>query len=144
MSDDTGDLFDSYEDDPDDLDPSVLSDEDEAYSIPTSNYEIPDPTYGLHLKEPGKYDHRVKVEPDSRLQQSTKVHYVDLQALTKEHEGPSQGALLLHLEVMDEVAPVWLPKKLCSNLDLEEQTVYIWNVIWDKKWKELVKLVEGY
>lgn len=75
---------------------------------------------------------RVKTKPPSRLTSSFLIVFDNVLNITK--QGQLEGAILL--EVTDSegyLKEIWLPKKVCSNLDLEKQTICIWDVIMKKK-----------
>ena len=87
--------------------------------------------------ETSELEAMVKIEPPSRLEQSIQLHFLTLERVTKE-EDLKAGALLLTMVVKEtgEVKDVWVPKKLCSNLCLTSNTVYIWEVFAQSKFKE--------
>lgn len=75
-----------------------------------------------------KYSSECKVEPASRLSSALVISFEQLVIVTKEGD-PYQGAILIDLvTAAGEVKEQWLPKKLCSNLDLEDNTVCVWDV----------------
>jgi len=79
---------------------------------------------------------RVKLEHHSRLANSLVLIFNEVKVITK--PGHWEGALLLAVTAGNgEEVEMWLPKKLCSNLDLEAQTVCVWDVFMNKKLAEL-------
>lgn len=75
---------------------------------------------------------RVKTEPYSRLASSFLIVFDNVLNITK--QGQLEGTILL--EVTDSegyLKEIWLPKKVCSNLNLEEQTICVWSIIMKKK-----------
>lgn len=58
---------------------------------------------------------------------------------TKQHS-QYEGALLLEIKNnnTNEFDEVWVPKKLCCNLDLELGTVYVWEVFAEDKLVEYI------
>jgi hypothetical protein len=86
-----------------------------------------------------QYSTICKVEIEAhRLKDSLVIAFDELCASTKDREGPKAGALLVVLtDAENEPHEVWIPKKLCSNLDLENNTVCVWDVIMNKKIEEL-------
>ena len=71
------------------------------------------------------------------LQTSMVIAFEALHKVTQEGN-PDKGALLLWLaDSNGEVQDVWLPKKLCSNLDLTNRTVLVWDVIMKEKIADL-------
>jgi len=80
------------------------------------------------------YDSACRVEPPARLKTCTCVRFFELQRVTSPGE-QYKGALLLTLkdpqETEGEIIEQWLPKKLCCNLDLKENSVWVWEVFID-------------
>ena len=72
------------------------------------------------------------------LKSSVQIAFIELQHVTKSEE-LEQGALLLLVD--DEAAPVWVPKKLCSNLDLDHNTVWVWDQFVDGTKQELIPFI---
>jgi hypothetical protein len=100
-------------------------------------YQLPgNPAGRTHGSEPILEDSRLKVEPPSRLVSSYLISFEAILHITK--ESAYEGAILLELPVASgELVEVWLPKKLCSNLDIDAQTVCVWDKFMDKKLAEL-------
>jgi hypothetical protein len=79
---------------------------------------------------------RVKMEHASRLGNSLVLHFNDVLTITQ--QGHTSGALLIEVMTGNGLTKeLWLPKKLCSNLDLEAKTLCIWDKFWKEKAKEL-------
>lgn len=90
-----------------------------------------------HDEEQTYYSSKVKVEPASRLAQSLLIHFVELLMITKEDDHYA-GAILVVLELHDgSEVEQWLPKKLCSNLDYNYNTVCVWDKFMNDRIKEL-------
>lgn len=87
---------------------------------------IADTGYSSHCK----IDNRELADCGAHL-----VAFDSLKHVTKEHD-VGAGALLI--EVLDK--EVWLPKKLCSNLDLDNMTVRVWSVFLEDKLPELADM----
>ena len=82
---------------------------------------------------------RVKLEHHSRLVNCLVLIFNEVKVITK--PGHYEGALLLEVVAANgESVDMWLPKKLCSNLDLEAQTVCVWDVFMEKKMLEIAEL----
>ena len=107
------DLFDDYDDYDDDTDTSELMDERDEGNISSFSSEV-------------------KEESGFRLNQALVIHFEELITLTR--LGVNEGALLI-LVIDSEGNPheMWLPKKLCSNLDRENKTVCVWDKVMEKK-----------
>jgi len=74
------------------------------------------------------------------LDASTQVTFISLVHVSKDY-ALDKGALLLELDDPEsgEVGEVWMPKKLCSNLDMDSMTVYIWTPFLEDKYPLLVE-----
>lgn len=83
------------------------------------------------------YSTLVKVELDSRLTQSLIISFEQLVIVTK-RDNKLDGAILLDLPLASgDVVGCWIPKKLCSNLDLELKTICVWDKFMVDKIEEL-------
>lgn len=86
---------------------------------------------------------QVEVNAD-RLQEAIVIKFEELLQSTKDNQGPQFGAILLLVKTGDgETTELWFPKKCCKNLDLDEQTVLVWDKIVDKKGEEL-EFMDGF
>jgi len=126
------DLFGSYDqEDKDDLD---YINPDEAAEVLNTVAESERPVMGVSYHD---YSSLVKIEPDSRLSQSLIISFEQLVTITKT-DNKLDGAILIDLLLADgNVVECWIPKKLCSNLDLEHNTVCVWDKFMNSRIEEL-------
>lgn len=84
-----------------------------------------------------------KTEPTSRLDTSTLVRFDHLQKVTKSGDFYS-GTILIGVYDSEDgiVRDFWVPKKLCSNLDIDACSVYIWEVFLEGKKGALLELLK--
>lgn len=74
------------------------------------------------------------------------IHFNELLHTTQDHD-TGKGALLIELHTTksggdESLEEIWLPKKLCSNLNLEENSVRIWAVFFREKYPNLAEMYE--
>ncbi len=77
----------------------------------------------------GKYSPILKVEKADRVENAVEITFTGFQRVT------DKAFLVTVLDVeAKQYLDEWFPKKLCSNLDLESNTFYCWDVfVKDKK-----------
>ena len=68
-------------------------------------------------------------EPQSRLNQSIKLSYLEIQAVTKEDNNKAGAIRLAVYNPKTKIEESqWIPKKCCSNLEGKTKTIYVWEV----------------
>ncbi len=101
--------------------------------VPADTYPPAQPTH------PVISDSRVKMEHAARLLSSMVLHFNEVKAITRNSH--YEGALLLDISAANGMnVELWIPKKLCSNLDLAGKTICIWDKFFADKIKELDEL----
>jgi len=89
------------------------------------------------LTEQQRLEQEVKLEPEYRLRETIVLHFEELLRVTREGQ-PRAGAILVSVATEgQEQVELWLPKGVCSNLDLTNNTVCVWDKFWKDKKKEL-------
>jgi len=114
---DSLDLFDSYENPP-------IEAYEEDY---TADHAPAEGVVGATVS----YSKDVKVETEPyRLKSSLVISFEELLTITGVDKGISAGAILVTLPLSEDRGTIeqWIPKKLCCNLDLEANTVLVWDV----------------
>ena len=118
------DLFDSY--DQEDSEEEYLN-PDEREQVANTIFASTDSSNSMPSSSYSRYSSEVKVEPDSRLTQFLIISFEQLVTITK-RDNKLDGAILLDLPLASgDVVGCWIPKKLCSNLDLEHNTICVWD-----------------
>lgn len=118
---------------------------DEALSMPThstsaSTHPMPanrEPTG--YERKPTACTYSSVCKIDSRTDAATLVHFDEFVHSTREGNSEA-GAILIRVYEVE----YWLPKKLCSNLDLEEGTVYVWTTFLKESNPRLLEIAEDY
>jgi len=82
-------------------------------------------------------DSRIKEETNNyRLKSSLLLSFEDCLVITE--ASTDEGAILLEVMSADDVlTEMWLPKKVCSNLDLEDKTICVWDKVLNKKIEDM-------
>lgn len=78
-----------------------------------------------------------KIEPDSRLGSALLISFEELVRVTQEGNKYGGAILVVLLTADNREVDQWLPKKLCSNLDLTHNTVCVWDTFMNERIKEL-------
>lgn len=111
--------LDKLQDDNRELEPKYANRESTGYEQPQS-----DSSYSSYCKI------------DKRTDTATLIAFDSLKHVTKEGNVEA-GAILI--EILEE--DYWLPKKLCSNLDLAAGTVYVWTKFLKDAKSELLDMI---
>lgn len=83
-----------------------------------------------------EYSEICKVEPAERLNEAMVFTFEEF--LRDTGNTPRDGAILVTMkDASNESVNVWLPKKCCSNLSLDNATVCVWDKIAKKKIDEV-------
>lgn len=134
------DLFDSY-DQEEEGEEEYINPDEVAEVLNTVEFSKMPPAPVATPKSNDKYSKECKVEPAPRLSSALVISFEQLVIITKEGD-PYQGALLIGLvTAAGEVKEQWLPKKFCSNLDLEDNTVCVWDVFMKARISDLGGLI---
>lgn len=81
-------------------------------------------------------NNRIKMETAARLRSALVIHFTEVFTITETSH--DRGALLIEVVTAAHrlSKEVWIPKKLCSNLDLEAKTICVWDRFWNQKAKD--------
>ena len=121
--------------------------EDEQYRIDAFNKDmeesVPTHTPSSSFIETSNSGFSDICKLDARTESSFCLPFLSLIHVTKEGNQLA-GALLLAVlnPVTGEEEELWIPKKLCCNLDMEEGLVYVWRVFLENNAPDLLQVSE--
>ena len=120
-----------------------LEDKVDTRGVDNMHQTVQEPQIAAANREPTGYEHVPTnsgyssiCKLDHRVQAATLISFDNLKNVTKEGN-TSAGAILIEICGTD----YWLPKKLCSNLDLELGTVYVWTTFLKEAKPELLEMI---
>lgn len=106
---------------------------DNMHTSQCANRENPDPGY-KHEDTNSGFSSYCKI--DSRTDAATLIAFDSLKHVTKE-DNTEAGAILIEIAGQE----YWLPKRLCSNMDLDVGTVYVWTKFLESAKPELLDMI---
>ena len=127
-----------------------MSNEYETYAAMEAGQAVPDEL----ATKASPFSDKVKRESEARSKNTIKLSFFEVVTITQTHSVDNGAVLLSFLDAEGNIGrEEWLPKKLCSNLNTEENTIQVWDKFlrgskrplldWIEEQKELEEELEG-